>query len=407
MTAQIIQSRYDELAKIVKTFQQHANEVSNLTKTVQSCVDALAAGGWVGEGATRFVNEMREIIFPGFYRLDNVLQEASGATGKIIQVFHEAEDDAGRLFGGQGGANGTGSGANGSGGPSGGTNPNAPAPPTRKPGEVTSAFPPVTNGAVPLYLLDMDNPNFDAQKFIRELNTGGRPVIFMAHGYNVSDAEAKAGYINAADWYSKQYGHLPPEQRPVIVGVDWASSSIKFAKDAGYAEANTSAISTGQRFGQLLEQYNTFHPESSVNVVAHSLGNRMFMEGVATANVKVDNYLAVQAAVNNDFFEPGGRYNSSLGTEIKRMGQTYTPNDQALNVHEFFGYGDATGHSKLNAGHFPVQSYNMQGTDSVKVINLPFGKTITIPTGTNHYNYDAPEIRPIVVDFFGRNFDRR
>jgi hypothetical protein len=238
----------------------------------------------------------------------------------------------------------------------------------------------------------MDDPNFNTQAFIKNLDTQGRPVIFMVHGIANSDQQARDGYSSAADWYNAQYGHLPENQRPIIIGVDWDSQG-----PFSYGKANENAISTGNRFGEVLEQFDRFHPESSINVVAHSLGNRMVMEGVAAHDVRIDNYLAVQAAVDMKEISPDGRFEDVVETnEIRNMAATYTDGDKALIAHSFQPNRDEALGNYANEMHSrefgTYRTYDMGPHNDNGFFEL------------NHYSYNDPKVNEhVVLDFFGKD----
>jgi WXG100 family type VII secretion target len=104
MAAPIIQGKYDDLANTAKEFGQQQDQVQQMTQAVESLVEALRGGGWYGEASVAFYAEMEDLIFPALQRLAEAMNEASGATNKIVQAFQDAEEEAGALFKDEGGA---------------------------------------------------------------------------------------------------------------------------------------------------------------------------------------------------------------------------------------------------------------------------------------------------------------
>ena len=100
MGAEHIQGNYDELDRIAATFDSTAAAVTDMVQQVSRQTQALAEGGWLGLGANRFVQEMQDLVIPGLNRLASALEEARATTQKIGQIFHEAEDEAGKIFSG-------------------------------------------------------------------------------------------------------------------------------------------------------------------------------------------------------------------------------------------------------------------------------------------------------------------
>jgi len=393
MGAEIIRAKYDELENIAKKFGQQTHLTSETLKKVQQKVHQLHDKGWVGHGAESFFAEMDREVFPATKRLVAALEQARKVTLEVEQIIRTAEEEAARLF---------------KGGPGEATiNKMTSSSSNESP---KSLIKPIQNGKVPLYMLDLDDPKSDAKAkaFMRDIDTQGRPVIFMIHGILNNDTEARKGYKGAADEYSKLYKNLPENKRPIIIGVDWnAGDNGKLAIGAStilgggivgvgagaisYHKYNQSAIDTGKRFGGLLEQFNRDHPESRVDVVAHSLGNRMFMESVRNNDVQVNRYLAVEAAVERNEISSGGRFKDVLDTnEIGHMGATYSHNDRALQAHEIAGYRPALGNDATKVKGREITTYDMSKHDKKW-------------TGLNHYNYNDAPVMKIQEGFFGKN----
>jgi len=93
-----IQAKYDELARAAVSFRDHADQVAYLRNATERCVQRLQDGDWEEWGAERFFKEMEDFVFPGINRLENALHEARNAVKQIVQILHQAEQDAGNLF---------------------------------------------------------------------------------------------------------------------------------------------------------------------------------------------------------------------------------------------------------------------------------------------------------------------
>ncbi len=99
MSAPIIQGNYDELAAIERAFDRHAQELSALQRVMVGCLDELRRGGWRGEGAFAFYDEMLDGVLPALTRLRHALQDAAFSTKRIVHTFSLAETDSAQLFG--------------------------------------------------------------------------------------------------------------------------------------------------------------------------------------------------------------------------------------------------------------------------------------------------------------------
>jgi len=115
------------------------------------------------------------------------------------------------------------------------------------------------------------------------------------------------------------------------------------------------------------------------------------MEGIASSDAYINNYLAVQPAVDRDSVLLDGSYAAVLNPErVSRIGITHTPNDIALWMHLMTpGQAIALGNDPFTLSYQKAgsQLYPMEQFDSFLELN--------------HYNYDASEVREIVKDFFG------
>ncbi|PJF42513.1 MAG: WXG100 family type VII secretion target [Chloroflexota bacterium] len=99
MSAPIIQSHYDELAAIGRTFERYADELNAMQRLMTNCLDQLRRGGWRGEGAEAFYDEMLDSVLPALMRLRHALQDAAFSTKQIVHTLSRAELEAAQLFG--------------------------------------------------------------------------------------------------------------------------------------------------------------------------------------------------------------------------------------------------------------------------------------------------------------------
>ncbi len=100
--ARKVQANYEQLEQAASLFAQQSQQSQELMQTVSRLVGGLQNGGWVGQGAQTFFSEMEELVFPGISRLASGLQDASQATRRISETLQQAEEEAARLFQGDG-----------------------------------------------------------------------------------------------------------------------------------------------------------------------------------------------------------------------------------------------------------------------------------------------------------------
>jgi len=96
--AEKIEADYQQLATIAKNFAQEADTVEQMLKIIQTHLDNLEGGGWIGRGANSFFAEMHDDVLPGVQRLQAALEEASRVSGEIARMFREAEETASNRF---------------------------------------------------------------------------------------------------------------------------------------------------------------------------------------------------------------------------------------------------------------------------------------------------------------------
>ncbi len=98
-----IQGHYDDLGDAVRAFGREADDTGNLLDRVNHAVRGLENGGWIGEGADMFYQEMNHEVLPAVRRLVSALEDSAQAVQQIVKIFQQAEYEAGHLFRGEGG----------------------------------------------------------------------------------------------------------------------------------------------------------------------------------------------------------------------------------------------------------------------------------------------------------------
>jgi WXG100 family type VII secretion target len=101
MSAEVIQSKYEELETIARRFGQQAQATRELQRRVQRGADALRNGGWEGRGSAAFTGEMEQKIFPAMQRLMEALAEAQTTTLQVKEIIQKAEEEAASVFRGE------------------------------------------------------------------------------------------------------------------------------------------------------------------------------------------------------------------------------------------------------------------------------------------------------------------
>jgi WXG100 family type VII secretion target len=122
MSADVVQGNYEQLQQVATRFQRQSEQIAQMEAQMRRSMQKLESS-WEGRGSQAFAREMSSLTMPGVVRLKNALNQANSITAKIANTLKQAEEEAARLFNGNGSGGGPGGAPGGStgGDPSGGT----------------------------------------------------------------------------------------------------------------------------------------------------------------------------------------------------------------------------------------------------------------------------------------------
>jgi WXG100 family type VII secretion target len=98
MSADVIQTQYDQLEQIAARFGRQAEATAQTTSRVQQSLRGLQAGGWEGRGAAAFFGEMERSVLPSMQRLADAMVQSQKVTSQIKAIMQEAEREASQPF---------------------------------------------------------------------------------------------------------------------------------------------------------------------------------------------------------------------------------------------------------------------------------------------------------------------
>ncbi len=139
MSADVVQGNYEQLQQVATRFQRQSEQVAQMEAQMRRSMQKLESS-WEGRGSQAFAREMSGVTMPGVVRLKNALNQANTITAKIANTLKQAEEEAARLFNGNGSGGGPG-GAPGSGIPGGVPGGGAPGTGGGNPGGATGGDP--------------------------------------------------------------------------------------------------------------------------------------------------------------------------------------------------------------------------------------------------------------------------
>jgi len=89
---------HDALQVIARTFGQGADATGKTLRQLKSAMGVLQSGDWIGQGASKFYEEMNSQVLPAVQRLNSALAESAKLTGRISQLMKQAEEEAARIL---------------------------------------------------------------------------------------------------------------------------------------------------------------------------------------------------------------------------------------------------------------------------------------------------------------------
>lgn len=89
---------YDQLETLAKQFEGEAQVIQTIRGHLNTQVEQLHGGGWIGTAADKFQNEMSGEVLPAVQRLSEALTQASNTMMMICNIFNEAEEETQGYF---------------------------------------------------------------------------------------------------------------------------------------------------------------------------------------------------------------------------------------------------------------------------------------------------------------------
>jgi WXG100 family type VII secretion target len=99
MPAPRIRADHELLKRVVQEFHRASAATKRSLARLRSNKEALQAGDWIGQGATKFYQEMDSQVLPAVERLHLALNQGAQTVQHMSGVMEEAEAEAARLLG--------------------------------------------------------------------------------------------------------------------------------------------------------------------------------------------------------------------------------------------------------------------------------------------------------------------
>lgn len=92
------QVNYEEMNNIIKTLKSEEDQIMNLIKQTKSKAESLHGGGWIGQGADNFFNEMNSVALPAMGRLARALGVGAQVAQEIVNTIRQADEETQSYF---------------------------------------------------------------------------------------------------------------------------------------------------------------------------------------------------------------------------------------------------------------------------------------------------------------------
>lgn len=96
--ARLIRIQYEDVDTIARQFINESNDTEGTVRVLKQAVEALRGGGWLGEGANAFYDEMDSFVFPNLDKLVNALNTTEQKIREAVAKMHEMEDQQSNKF---------------------------------------------------------------------------------------------------------------------------------------------------------------------------------------------------------------------------------------------------------------------------------------------------------------------
>lgn len=176
-------------------------------------------------------------------------------------------------------------------------------------------------------------PEVPALEFARAI--AGRDILFVAHGYNVSqsDGAAQLSALEAALRTGTGGGPALGSDM-VFLGVLWPGDSR--VKDVNYPFEGSTARDSGRKLAAFCNK--TLRPARSLSFASHSLGARVILEAASALDRDPAMLCLTAAAVNADALSRG------YADAARRAGRLYNLSSRGDNILKLvFPIGDLLG----------------------------------------------------------------
>ncbi len=98
MSANEVQVNYEQMNTNGKQAGELSQQMRQVSQRINSQLDNLKGGNWVGNNANKFYQEMDNTVMPAMQRLIDALSETESVVNTICRIFEGAEEEGSAGF---------------------------------------------------------------------------------------------------------------------------------------------------------------------------------------------------------------------------------------------------------------------------------------------------------------------
>jgi uncharacterized protein YukE len=99
-----VRAEYESIEIVGRSLRDTADELRSLLMRIYYHLSTLQSGGWLGDAADRFYDEMDSFVIPWMKQLETAYEDTGDRTLNLLPLFQNADDHVSQFFGGEGGS---------------------------------------------------------------------------------------------------------------------------------------------------------------------------------------------------------------------------------------------------------------------------------------------------------------
>jgi WXG100 family type VII secretion target len=89
---------YEDIQRVSRKLDDTADDLRTILMNIFSAMSALQSGGWLGEAADQFYDEMESFMIPWIKQLGGDYEDTADSVAALIPLFFEADSHVSVYF---------------------------------------------------------------------------------------------------------------------------------------------------------------------------------------------------------------------------------------------------------------------------------------------------------------------